>query len=524
MMHACDKFAPIHLSADISSISPEDRVVLSYLVQAAKRLDDVYLRQVSPLNPQFKQEIEDTGQRKLIDSYRIMGGPWDRLDAEKPFYGSIEKPPGAGFYPSDITQEEFRAWIAAHPQDEADFLSCCTIIRRQDNELRAIPYSKAYAHELEQAAELLQTAAEHTTSASLKHYLNARAKALGTNDYAESDAAWIALEGTNIEFVFGPYETYEDKLFGYKAAFEAFIGYRDAGETARLKTLSGLLPQMQQALPIDDALKATQTEHDPSPFLVMNLLTTAGEARYGVQTLAFVLPNDPEVIRRYGTKKVMMRNVQEAKFGAILKPIAERFVAPGILSDVSFSAFFRHTILHETAHSLGPKAVQSSTYSIQHHLAESYAPIEECKADATANFLAHWQFEQGELSEAELRQTYATMIAGFFRSMRFGLNQAHARANAIQLNFLLERGGIVCDAEGLFNYDYSILPGAIADLVAIVMNLEYEGDAAKAADFLARYAVLDAALLSRLTQLHDIPIDIAPHYDADQEGFFEENA
>ena len=249
-------------------------------------------------------------------------------------------------------------------------------------------------------------------------------------------------------------------------------------------------------------------------YYVMNLTV-------GVQTLAFVLPNDPTVIEKFGTKKVMMKNVQEAKFNAILCPIAERFLSEHALNHVSFDAFFRHTILHETGHSLGPKAVNHSEDTIIHALSDAYAPIEECKADTTSYYLTHWLYQRGELNHQDLEETYATMIAGFFRSMRFGLTQAHAQANAIQLNFFMEQGAIFCDEQGKFDYHLEKLPQAVSKLVETVMNIEYEGNRDKAQEFLKKYAILSPDLEAQLKALNDLPIDIVCEFDADKPEFFD---
>lgn len=510
------KFARVRLGTDFEKIGAEDREVLKRLIRAAAFLNPVYLRQVSQFNPQFKQEIEDTHNKRLIESFMIMGGPWDRFEGDKPFYGSITKPLGAGFYPADMTREAFEAWIEAHPEDKESFLSFTTLIRRREDRLVARPYSDAYALELKKAYDLLKEAAELTSNASLKKYLHSRAEALISNDYVDSDGDWIALD-SDIELVFGPYETYEDQLFGYKATFEAFVGYRNADETRRLDHIASLVEEMQAALPITDEMKDSRGEQQTSPFVVIDLLSTAGEARIGIQTLAFVLPNDPVVIQKYGTKKVMMKNVQEAKFHAILKPIAERFLTEDALKKLSFEAFFRHTILHETGHSLGPKAVKDSEASIIHHLADVYAPIEECKADSTSNYISHWLFGRGELTASDMESTYATMVAGFFRSLRFGLTQAHARANAIQLNFFLEKGAVTCDEDGKFDFVLEKMPEAVTALVRKVMDLEYAGDRDAARAFLDKYAVLSDDLMARLNALSDLPVDILCEYEA--EGF-----
>ncbi|MBO4350590.1 MAG: hypothetical protein J6A01_06585, partial [Proteobacteria bacterium] len=306
-----------------------------------------------------------------------------------------------------------------------------------------------------------------------------------------------------------------------KATFEACIGYRNADETKRLKHIASLVDEMQEALPITAEMKATRKTQQSSPFVVMDLLAAGGEAKCGVPAMAFVLPNDPAIIEKHGTKKVMMKNVQQAKFNEILMPIAERFLAPHALERTTFDAFFRHTILHETGHSLGPKAVQNSPKTIIQHLADLYAPIEECKADTTSYFLCHWLLQRGELTQAELEENYATMVAGFFRSMRFGTSQAHARANAIQLNFFLEAGAVILQPDGMFDYDAAKLTKAVPELLNRLMTLEYEGNRDNADAFLKKYGVISDELAARFAELDDIPIDIVCKFEAEEPGFFD---
>lgn len=520
-MYACEKFAKVEIRTDIHAIDNDDRRVLPLLIRAAACLNPIYLRQVSSLNPQFKQEIEDTHSQRLIDSFNIMAGPWDRFEGDKPFYGTIEKPLGAGFYPSDMTREQFEAWCAEHPEDEAAMRSFTTVVRRRGNgDLVAVPYSEAYALELKKAADLLHEAAREAKNPSLSKYLSLRAAALLSNDYAASEAAWIELD-SNIELVFGPYETYEDRLFGYKATYESFVAYKIPEETARLRHIASLSEEMQAALPMDGEMRATYTPQEASPFVVADLLSTAGEARFGIQTLAFVLPNDPEIIRQYGTKKVMLRNVQHAKFNAILRPIASRFLSRRAMGAIGFDAFFRHTILHETGHSLGVKSVAHSGESVIHALADAYAAVEECKADAAATFLAFWFAERGELTRDELEETCATLLAGVFRALRFGLTQAHARANAIQLNYYMAHGAISCDGAGAFDYDVDGIAAAAKSLVAEILAIQYAGSRDRANAFLERYAELSPEISSRLEALTDIPIDIVCQYEAERDGFFD---
>ncbi|MFA5625140.1 MAG: hypothetical protein WC966_08825 [Bradymonadales bacterium] len=511
--YPCEKFANVSLTVESTNLPTKDKAAVSELIKAAKLLEDVYLRQVSPLNFQYKQEIEDTGKQKLIQSFRIMAGPWDRLNEDAPFYGHNEKPRGAGFYPADLTPERFREWLQKHPEDRSAFESYTTLIEATDEGLKALPYSKAFSRELEKCAQHLQNAAQLCTNESLSRFLKQRAQSLLDNDYAKSEVAWLEVTDSEIEVVFGPYEVYEDKLLGLKACFECYIGLRDAMQTRALRRFADFVPQMQAALPIDEELKPTELEQGESRFVVIDLLFASGEAAHGPQTLALVLPNDPEVIQNHGSKKVLFRNVQHAKFDKILIPIAAEFMNKEQLTLVNFDAFFRHTLLHETGHSLGPKHTRHTpTLAIHRALNTAYSPIEEAKADTLALYLTHWLVEQNELPADAVPSAYATMLAGFFRALRFGLGSAHAKANAIQLNYYIEFGAITHDDALVFSYDAQKLPEANRQLVAKLIELEAEGDEEVALAFVQKYAQIRPEIAEKLQSLTAIPVDIAPNY------------
>lgn len=510
--YPCDKFAHVCLDIQNDSIDPRDEALLAELIKAAKILDAVYLRQVSPLNAQFKQEIEDLGDPKLLQSYHIMAGPWDRLNNDAPFYGHSPKPLGAGFYPAHISAQELRQWLHNHPEDREAFESYTTIIVSEDDKLKAEPYSKAFAVELGKCAQHLRSAALLTQNPSLQRFLNSRAQALLDDDYRQSDIDWIHLKDDRLEIIFGPYEVYEDKLLGLKACFECYIGYKVPMQTRAIQRFASFIPQMQQALPIDENLKVKSDSGTQSPFTVIDLLYASGEAAYGIQTMALVLPNDPDIAKEHGTKKVLLRNVQQAKFDKILLPIAAHFVEASQLHLVNFDAFFRHALLHETGHSLGPRTVQNTDLPIYRALNTAYSPIEEAKADSLAVFLTHWLIQQDELPHSCLASAFATMIAGFFRAMRFGLGSAHAKANAIQLNYLLESGAITHNDSLVFRFDDEKLPAAVQALVSTLITLQSSGNEDKALDFIKKYTQIDPQILSKLQELQDIPVDIAPQY------------
>jgi hypothetical protein len=509
------QFVPTDLVADVSSLSEDELQVLDLLVEAARSMDEIFLRQVWQGNPELQAELQGVEGPEMDAArayFTVNFGPWDRLDEMAPFIGDMAHPPGAGYYPVDMTQSEFETWISEHPEDEAAFTSEFTVIRRQDGGLVAVPYAEEYRAWLEPAISKLREAAAATDNPSLQSFLSLRADAFETDDYYDSDVAWMDLDSP-VEVTIGPYETYEDSLFGYKAAYEAFVTVALPAESAALEGFKQELPWLEMNLPIPEEHKNLDRGTE-SPIRVVDVLFAGGDTKAGVQTLAFNLPNDERVREAKGSKKVMLRNILRAKFDKILVPIAERVLAPEDQARVSFDAFFNESLHHELSHGLGPGTIEidGRETEVRLELKELYSTMEEAKADVmgTHNILA--LIEKGVMPQ-ELRQTLeVTYVAGLFRSARFGVHEAHGQGVVSQFNYLLEKGALEVDSEGRFHLVSEKFPEAIEALLEEMLMLQATGDYEGTATFLETYGQASEPLLRAISRLDDVPVDIRPSY------------
>ncbi|HYG62755.1 MAG TPA: hypothetical protein VEL74_09260 [Thermoanaerobaculia bacterium] len=514
------KFAPIPLQADLSALSASDRQVLDLLIQASHYMDDIFLRQAWAGNPEMQREIagwQGENAEAAREYFRINFGPWDRLAESEPFIGDLKHPEGAGYYPEDMTKEEFEAWIAKNPGDKERFTSNFTVIRRgPDKELTAVPYSQEYKAWLEPAAKLLRQAAGITDNASLKRYLTTRADAFLSDDYYESDVAWMDLDAP-VEVTIGPYETYEDGLFGYKAAFESFVTVNLPKESAALARYKERLPWLEGNLPIPDEHK-NKNRGTESPIRVVDTVFTAGDTRAGVQTIAFNLPNDERVREAKGSKKVLLRNTMRAKYDKILVPIAERVIAKDQVADLTFEAYFDEVLHHELSHGLGPGSitVNGRKTEARLELKELYATLEEAKADVMGMYNILALIDRKEMP-AELRKSLEpTYVAGLFRSARFGVDEAHGQGVVAQFNYLIAKGALEVDQEGRFRAVSAKFPGALRELLAEMLMLQARGDYAGTKKFLDTYGKAGDNLRNAIAKLSDVPVDIRPIYQADR--------
>lgn len=511
------KFARVRIEVDSKLLTGRDNKLVQELAKAAAVMDQIFLRQVYERNPELLAGLEKERAKapELYDLFRINMGPWDRLDHDRSFIDGIgQKPAGATFYPADLTKEAFQKWIAAHPADRDAFESNFTVIRREGKALKAVPFSEVYGDLLEQAAGHLRKAAELTDNKTLRTYLNSRAAAFLTNDYFQSDVDWVRLKDHSIEVVIGPYEVYEDNLLGLKAAFEAYVTRVDPKESARLSKVVDSLDELQRQLPVEEQYKGIGRNLS-SPIVVAQLITTGGEARAGVQTLAFNLPNDERVREQEGSKKVMLKNVQQAKFEQILKPIAAQVMLPEEVAEVDFEAFFAHTLLHEISHGIGPGAIEKNgrKTTVNKELKDLYSVLEECKADALGVTNAIFLTKKGLYPKSFEEVIWPTYLAGLFRSVRFGIKEAHGGGNAIQFQYLFEKGGITFDAKtGLFGVDRAKIAEALRGLAHDVLMIEAKGDYAAAKAFVARYRVMRPELKQGIERLAAVPVDIWPSY------------
>jgi hypothetical protein len=510
------RLAPAEIAADLDGLPESERRALVEILAAAREMDPIFRRQVSADNPAIERELA-RGQGTLLEAARrlfyLMQGPWDRIDADAPFIGTEPKPPGAGFYPEDLTKEELEAWIAAHPEDRAAFVSERTVIVREGDRLRAVPYPEAYRENLVRAAQRLRIAAEMTANESLKRFLVTRAGAFLSNEYTESDMAWMDLDAP-VEVTIGPYETYEDALFGYKAAFEAFVTIALPEESKALARYKEQLPWLERNLPIPDEQKNLKRGTE-SPIRVVDVVFTSGDANRGVKTIAFNLPNDEKVREAKGSKKVLLRNVIRAKYERMLVPIAERTLAADDAKRVSFEAFFDEVLHHELSHGLGPGNIvkDGKPTEVRLELQELYSTLEEAKADVMGIYNILALVERGEMPK-ELRASLdPTYVAGLFRSARFGIHEAHGQGVVAQFNFLLEKGALAIDAEGRYRTVPAKFPGAIRDLLREMLTLQATGDYAGTKRFLERYGRPTPPLEAAIERLEDLPVDLDARYD-----------
>lgn len=513
------RFAPVELQAESSRLGEREHAVVRHLIAAGRQIDEIYRRQICPTGPAMRARLatsDDPQDRLRLRLFDLMGGPWDTMDGDTPFIGETRRPPGAAFYPEDLQRQEFDRWLEQHPEDRPAFTGYFTVIRREGEALKAAPFHEVYRPWLETAAEELLAASRLADHPPLAEYLRLRAQALLDDDYYESDCAWVALQDGPIEALFGPYEVYEDKLFSYKAAYEAMVGVRDLAESARLRSLVGDLPALAAHLPVPREYQGEVTGL-ASPIVVADTVFNAGELNTVALATAFVLPNDPRVRGAVGTKKVMVKNVARAKFENIFALVAQDVLDPDQAAAVTFDVYFGHVLLHEISHALGPResTLPDGTRQMRHHaLRDLYSTVEECKADIVGLYnVLHLAAERAfppEWKEA----APAVYLAGVPRMVRMGAGEAHPRANMLGFNFLWEAGAIRQDRETKrLRVDPRRIATAVAELARILLVVEGDGDYEKARALVERYVHISPELQEALERIRPrLPLDLAPTY------------
>jgi len=515
---AAARFAPVDLAADLTGLPANERRALAILVKAAAVFDALYLRQVWAGNETMLLELlgdaSELGRARL-HYFLINRGPWSRLDNNAAFVpGAPSKPPHANFYPSGATKQDVEAWMQTLlPASRGSAAGFFTTIRRgADGGFEAVPYSVEYQGELAQVAARLREAAALTSQPTLRAFLTSRADAFETNDYYASDVTWMELDAT-IEPTIGPYEVYEDEWFNYKAAFQAFITIRDESETTKLARFGGELQEIENNLPIDPRHRNPRLGA-LAPIRVVNTVFSSGEANRGVQTAAFNLPNDERVIFEKGCKRVMLKNNQEAKFRMVLQPIARVVLGTADQATVAFDAFFTHILMHELMHGLGPHhiSVDGRTTTVRQELKETYSPIEEAKADVSGLFALQFLVDRGTLDTSFNETVYTTFLASIFRSLRFGIHEAHGCGVAIQLNYFLDNGGVSVSSDGTFAVDPARIRQNVIDLTHTIMTLQAEGGYGAAATLIERLGCVRPEVQVVLDRLSSVPVDIRPRF------------
>ena len=502
------KYATVKLEADLSALSPNQKKLIGHLIEAAKLMDQTFWREAYGNRRSFLGAQKDAGLRKFA---KINYGPWDRLNDNAIFIsGSRKKPAGANFYPMDMTKAEFEKHIADNPKDEKSFRSLYSVIRRStDGRLYSISYRSAFGSLTSKAANHLELAATLAEDAGFKAYLKARAKALRTDNYQPSDMLWMDMKTNKIDCVIGPIETYEDQLFGYKAAHECYVLIKDMAWSERLSKYAAMLPGLQEGLPVEEKYKKERPGLN-SDLNAYDVVYYAGDCNAGSKTIAINLPNDEEVQLAKGSRRLQLKNAMRAKFDKILVPLAGSLIVKDQRKHITFNAFFSNTMFHEVAHGLGIKNTITNKGTVRDALRENSSALEEGKADILGLYMIDSLLDSGELTEGERMDYYVTFMSSIFRSVRFGASSAHGKANMIRFNFFKERQAFTRGADGLYRINPDQLKKAATELTQVILRLQGEGDYSAAAKFIEKNAFVGATLKADLERLEaeGIPVDI----------------
>jgi hypothetical protein len=502
MQEKLDKYVTVKLTADIDHLSANEKEMLKLLFEAAGLMDDIFWMQNIGNKEEFLSSIQDEATRKFA---KINYGPWDELDNQKPFIeGYGEKPPGAEFYPHDMTKEEFEAF------DDPDKTSLYTLIRRNENGgLETVWYHEAFSEITKKAAEMLARAATLAGDEEFARYLELRSEALLNDVYQPSDMAWLDVKNNNVDLVIGPIENYTDQLFGYKAAHEAFILIKDKAWSDKLSKYATFLPLLQKELPVPNEYKMEVPGSD-ADLNAYDVIFYAGDCNNAGKTIAINLPNDEEVQLKKGTRKLQLKNAMKAKFDHILVPIANELIAEDQRAYITFDAFFSNTMFHEVAHGMGIKNTINDKGTVRHALKEQYSAIEEGKADILGLYLVTRLHEMGEFTETDLMDNYVTFMAGIFRSVRFGAASAHGKANMIRFNFFQEKEAFVKNDDGTYSINIEKMKEASTELTQLILKLQGDGDYDAAKALVEEQGIIKPSLQADLDKLSElgIPVDI----------------
>ncbi|KJZ03139.1 dipeptidyl-peptidase 3 family protein [Pseudoalteromonas piscicida] len=498
-----DIYTPVTLETDLSHLNDNQKKMLALLIDASVIMDDLFWQQAfGEDKATFLSKISDEKVRQFAD---INYGPWDRLNGDQVFLsGFEEKALGAEFYPSDITKDEL------NNADVKDKTGLYSIIRRDESgKLYSTSYSSAYRAELDKAAELLRQASKLAQDKEFANYLNLRADALVNNSYQASDFAWMDMKNNPIDVVIGPIETYEDQLFGYRAAFESYVLVKDLAWSERLAKFAAFLPELQTGLPVDDKYKQEVPGSD-ADLNAYDVIYYAGHSNAGSKTIAINLPNDEEVQLQKGTRRLQLKNAMRAKFDKILVPIADQLIVPEQRKHITFDAFFANTMFHEVAHGLGIKNTITGKGTVRQSLQEHASALEEGKADILGLYMVEQLLKKGEITEGTLEDYYITFMAGIFRSVRFGASSAHGKANMIRFNFFKEEGAFSKNTDGLYQVNMEKMGAAMEKLSNLILTLQGDGDYQKVDQLIATHGDIKAELQKDLDKLSkaNIPVDV----------------
>ncbi len=515
LMEEVAKFKPVRMPFDSAHLTTRERQMVSKLVEACQDLESIYWRQSDPEGLKLYQALAGSREPKdiaLRRFLRINGSRFDLINNDAPFVGTAPWPPGRGLYPSDLTHEEFNRYIAAHPDQKAALYDPWAVVRRKGAALEAIPYHVAYKQWVDPAAKALRDAADLSDDPAFAKFLRMRADALQSDQYFDSDIAWVSLVNPKFDVIFAPYETYLDDFLGVKTSYGAAVLVRNEEESRKLDVFQKYVPDIQDSLPL-------AAEDRPSkrglfsPMEVMDAPYRAGDLRHGYQAVADNLPNDPRIHEQKGSKKIFFKNFMDARVNYVILPIAQRLLRADEASLASAEGYLASTMMHEISHGLGPAFARTSggRQDIREAIGPTYSALEEAKADIVGLYGLKWLVDRGDLPKEKLNGYYASEVAGIFRTVRFGVAEAHGRAEIMEFNFYSERGAIARDAaSGRYAIDFGRMPEAVAALAKELLLQEATGDRARVEAWFAKYGTIPPDLAKSLGAASDVPVDIDP--------------
>ena len=511
------RYLPVKMPFHSAGLTARERRMVERLVEASRDLEDIFWRQSDPealalyLSLAASAKPED---RKLRHFLFLNASRFDLIDENKPFVGIEPMPPGRGFYPRGLTREQIERYVKKHPEKKEEIYNPYTVVRRQGRELVGIPYHKVYRAFLEPAARALREAAALGNDAAFAHFLRLRAKALLSDDYYESDLAWLDLKNPKFDVIFAPYETYLDDLLGVKTSYGTAVLIRDEAESQKLAVFQKYVPDIQDALPLPPADRPSKRGHQ-TPMEVMDAPFRAGDLRHGYQAVADNLPNDPRIHQEKGTKKIFFKNFMDARVNDIILPIAQRIMRPDQAARASADGYLAVVMMHEISHGLGPAFARrdGKEVDIREAIGPAYSGLEEAKADVTGLFGLKWLVDRGALPKERLEEYYASYVAGIFRTVRFGIAEAHGRAEIMEFSYLTEQNAIRWEVEsGRYAIDYARMPQAIASLARELLQMEATGDRNRVEQWFQKYTVMPPTLEAALRKVADIPVDVDPQF------------
>ena len=508
------KFRVVPMPYHAAGLKARERQMVAKLVEACQSLEQIYWRQSDPEGLALYQSLVSSAHerdRKLLRYLRINGSRFDLVDENKPFVGTESMPPGHALYPKGLTQAQIDAFLKDHPDKRAEIYSPTTVIRWHGDVLEALPYHIAYRAYLEPAAKSLREAAKLSDDAAFAKFLRLRADALLSDDYFASDLAWLDLKDPKFDIIFAPYETYLDGFLGVKGSYGAAVMIRNKEQSEKLALFQKYVPEIQDALPLAPEDRPSK-QGLQTPMEVMDTPFRAGDLRHGYQAVADNLPNDPRIHEQKGSKKIFFKNFMDARVTYVILPLSRKLMRDDQAAKASADGYLLATIMHEICHGLGPAFSRTTAgkKDIREAIGPAFGGLEESKADVVGMFALHWLVEHGALPKEKLEEYYASYLAGIFRTVRFGIGEAHGRAEMQEFNYLTERGAIQRDASGRYAVDFAKMPGAIADLAKELLEIEATGDRARAEKWFGKYDTMPADLKSALNSTSDVPVDIDP--------------